>query len=210
NAAVGIPASIATSFPWVNPAYEGWTALAPNIDYDILKKGLLSAYLNNGVSVYKCPADKVPSDNGDRVRSISMNGQMGHTSSGSPTFYTPPNYNDVAHAGAPGYKVFKKATEISGSFSPTMAFIFLDEHPGSINDGYFQTSMYSGNYPDLPASYHNNAGGFSFADGHVELHKWLDSSTIKLPIKGVSTQNTPVSGTSVDLLWLRDHTTVKN
>ena len=27
----------------------------------------------------------------------------------------------------------------------------------------------------MPAAYHNGAGGFSFADGHAEIHKWKSS-----------------------------------
>jgi prepilin-type processing-associated H-X9-DG protein len=27
---------------------------------------------------------------------------------------------------------------------------------------------------DYPASYHNNAAGFYFADGHAVIHKWRD------------------------------------
>ena len=34
------------------------------------------------------------------------------------------------------------------------------------------------NWQDRPASYHNGAAGFSFADGHAEVHKWLSNSSI--------------------------------
>jgi len=30
---------------------------------------------------------------------------------------------------------------------------------------------------DLPASYHGGACGISFADGHSEIHRWLEDST---------------------------------
>jgi prepilin-type processing-associated H-X9-DG protein len=47
----------------------------------------------------------------------------------------------------------------------------LDEHPGSINDaGFFNPRISS--FVDMPANYHNGAGGLSFADGHAEIHKW--------------------------------------
>src|ERR1051326_4047066 len=36
--------------------------------------------------------------------------------------------------------------------------------------------------PDMPASYHNGAGGFSFADGHSEVHRWRDGFT-KQPVR---------------------------
>ena len=33
------------------------------------------------------------------------------------------------------------------------------------------------NLIDFPASYHNGAGVLAFADGHAEIHKWLDART---------------------------------
>jgi prepilin-type N-terminal cleavage/methylation domain-containing protein len=197
NGAVGAPAN----FAWVNPAYMDWANGNANTNVALLKTGLLSQFLNNGVGVYKCAGDKVAADNGDRVRSISMNGQMGAASSGAPSFYTTPNYN-------PTFRAFKKATELSGTFPPVAAFIFLDEHPGSINDGYFQTDMVNAKFPDLPASNHGTSGGFSFADGHSELHKWRDFA-IKPVVKGQSVQNVGASVNSDDWLWLKAHTTIQ-
>jgi prepilin-type processing-associated H-X9-DG protein len=50
--------------------------------------------------------------------------------------------------------------------------VFIDEHPDSINDGYFDNNPDSGYWGDIPACYHNGACGFSFADGHSEIKKW--------------------------------------
>jgi prepilin-type processing-associated H-X9-DG protein len=87
--------------------------------------------------------------------------------------------------------------------------VLLDERYESINDGYFVTEM--DGYPDqkkaklvdYPAIYHNNACGFSFADGHSEIHKWRDSRTCnpKLPL---TVQNTP---DNTDVFWMQDHST---
>ena len=62
---------------------------------------------------------------------------------------------------------------------PAMCWVFVDEHPDSINDACFFNNPKdsTGNWTDLPASYHNGACGFSFADGHSEIRKWLDDST---------------------------------
>ena len=67
---------------------------------------------------------------------------------------------------------------------PSMIFVTLDEHPDSINDAYFlnNPALTTSQWGDSPASYHNGAGGFSFADGHAEIHKWLSSRT-KLPVR---------------------------
>jgi prepilin-type processing-associated H-X9-DG protein len=32
------------------------------------------------------------------------------------------------------------------------------------------------NIVDVPATYHNGACGFAFADGHSEIHKWVDQA----------------------------------
>ena len=200
NAPAGVPGALATTYPWVNTAFLDWANSPANINFDILKQGLLSPYINSGVAVYKCPGDKIPSQNGDRVRSVSMNGQMGIYSTGTPLFYTPPNFNAT-------YQVFKKATELGNKFPPHEAFIFTDEHAGSINDGYFQVDMTGSQFPDVPGSYHGDAGSFSYADGHAEIHKWRDGAIIKVQ-KGVLLSNVGVPGTSKDLAWLRSHTTI--
>ena len=96
---------------------------------------------------------------------------------------------------------------------PSMTWVIVDEHPLSINDPAFCVGMGptddgNGNanyalFVDSPASYHNGACGFAFADGHSEIHKWL-GSTIKSP-KLVSGW---AAGDSLgDLRWLQYRTT---
>jgi len=83
------------------------------------------------------------------------------------------------------YRKFLTSTSIP---RPTDLFVTLDEHPDSINDGYFQPFSSLGVYTtdswhDLPASYHDGACGFSFADGHSEIHKWKSTKCTILPVK---------------------------
>ena len=91
----------------------------------------------------------------------------------------------------PGYTQFFKSSQIP---QPEEIFVFLDEHPDSINDGYFldkAPASYSGGYggtyhaaaqwTDLPASYHNGAASISFADGHSSLHRWQEPDTTDRP-----------------------------
>ncbi len=185
-----------TGFCWVNPLYLDWDMSEANTNVDLLKQGLLAPFLSQGVGVYKCPADKVPAKNGTRVRSISMNCQMGQAP--DPNGTTAPNYNM-------GYRVYKKTTDITLPV-PALAWVFADEHPGSINDGFFQATMRGNVWVDFPASYHNNAGSFSFADGHCEMHKWRDPETIKPVVQGVYIRVVPVVNLN-DLNWFRDRTT---
>ena len=50
------------------------------------------------------------------------------------------------------------------------------------NDAFFVTDPNVNTWQDIPASYHNGACGFSFADGHAEVHKWLSAASV-YPVK---------------------------
>jgi len=154
---------------------EGWLPTpqdATNINLLRAPKGLLWNY-NQALGIYKCPADhstaKIGTKTYPRVRSISMNGNMNGAS-----WYT----DEIKNT----HYTFRKASEIV-PISPSQAFVFLDEHPDSIDDGYFlvfvNRHLLWGN---LPANYHNGACGFSFADGHAEIRKWLDPDTLSKKI----------------------------
>jgi prepilin-type processing-associated H-X9-DG protein len=56
---------------------------------------------------------------------------------------------------------------------------------------------------DYPGIYHNNAAGFSFGDGHSEIHQWRDQRIIKPPsnFPELSLANSP------DVFWLQFHST---
>ena len=87
----------------------------------------------------------------------------------------------------------------------------LDEREDSINDGFFVVQM--DGYPaisqtamvDFPASYHGQAAGFAFADGHSEIHKWQDPRSFP-PLTTVLNVNVPRPN-SKDVHWLQDHST---
>jgi prepilin-type processing-associated H-X9-DG protein len=91
----------------------------------------------------------------------------------------------------------------------------LDEHPDSINDGYFLNDANVNTlvkWGDLPASFHNGACGFSFADGHSEIHKWRSWVTIQ-PVKlsagftATPFSSDPVNGRK-DAEWITTHMSV--
>jgi prepilin-type N-terminal cleavage/methylation domain-containing protein/prepilin-type processing-associated H-X9-DG protein len=165
---------------WVNNIMD-WETSPDNTNTDFVNTSMLGAYASFAATIYKCPADKalstVQKEAGwtARVRSVSMNAMIG-------------NPGQLLQGGAnvnnPNYLQFLKESDIQ---NPSTIFVFLDEHPDSINDGYFlnTNAPSSGEYTqpewvDLPASYHNGGGSFSFADGHTEIHHWLCEST-KLP-----------------------------
>ena len=97
---------------------------------------------------------------------------------------------------------------------PSKTFVFLDEREDTMNDGMFVVDMTG--YPDngsafhivdIPASYHNRAGGFSFADGHSEIKKWRDARTTPPFKPGVVTPFDFPSQNNPDVLWMQEHAT---
>jgi prepilin-type processing-associated H-X9-DG protein len=82
--------------------------------------------------------------------------------------------------------------------------VFTDEHPDSINDGWMITDMTNPfTWVDLPANYHNRGCGFSFADGHSTIHKWLDGNTTQ-PVT-MSQHNGGWGSSPRDMLWMQQH-----
>ena len=152
------------------------------------------------VGVYKCPSDTVPSDNGQRVRTVSMQGAMGNLYSANLT----KSYN-------PGYMAYVKLGDIVAPVTPADAIVFVDENMCNMNDGYLQVDTYNDQgWPDVPGSYHEWKCCMDFADGHAEIHKWL-TSTLKIPIRygyGFPSGSYPavVGGhNNVDLVWWKAH-----
>lgn len=159
---------------WCNNVMT-WGLESDNTNIAYINNGQLARYTSKTPAVYKCPADKylstVQKNAGwnQRVRSLSMNAFVGAFN---------PNLKDTWALGQNtffnNYRQFLKSTDF---IRPANIYVFLDEHPDSINDGYFLVSPGASQWGDLPASYHNGAAGFSFADGHSEIHRWLYPST---------------------------------
>ena len=82
------------------------------------------------------------------------------------------------------YRTFFKTAEIIDP-GPSQCYVLLDEHPDSINAGGFANMMVESPAAamiiDYPASFHNGAAGISFADGHAEIRKWVDTRTTPPP-----------------------------
>ena len=77
--------------------------------------------------------------------------------------------------GFPQYIQYLKQSSVPKA---AKTWLFLDEHPDSINDGYYITNPTDSHWDDIPASYHGGACGFAFADGHSEIRKWLSRASI--------------------------------
>ena len=208
-----------TSSGYINPVepnawVSGWLDFAAgnkdNTNTAMLKDPKISKFASylTAVEVYKCPADQSKVRIGRttyyRVRSMGMNQALGtpHGNSKPGGWLAPSSYNENQTK----YRTFQKLSDI---VSPAMTYVLLDEHPDSINAGGFANMMVESDAGiriiDFPASYHNGAGGLSFADGHSEIHKWQNAWT-KRPVKpGETVGGGPAD--NEDVRWMQDHAT---
>jgi prepilin-type N-terminal cleavage/methylation domain-containing protein/prepilin-type processing-associated H-X9-DG protein len=141
---------------------------------------------------YHCPADHFLAKNdGDvvRVRSCSMNLMCDP----SPAGMNSPNYGVNKE-----YKIFRKTSDFNSRLSTSDCFVLVDENPVSINDGWLEYNITGDGIGDRPAVNHGNSSSFSYADGHAELHKWVDAFLM---------QNPTYKTTQQDPGWLANHGT---
>jgi prepilin-type N-terminal cleavage/methylation domain-containing protein/prepilin-type processing-associated H-X9-DG protein len=171
-----------------------WFNTSDDTNLVLLQRGQLGYYMGKMVGSYKCPADiflspvQIKVGFQYRVRSYSMSSFFGLFSNGKAggdyTFQGENQFNN-------GFRQWLKVGSITKA---SWFFLFLDEHPDSINDAYYDigdipttiTGSTGGSFGDVPASYHNGAAGFSFADGHSEIHKWLDPRSPGNPGSGIN------------------------
>lgn len=196
---------------WVN-GWEDFNGANPdNTDLTTLtdpKRAKFAPYLQNP-GVYKCPADLssvvVGGRKVDRIRSLSMGQQW----AGPGDWLDPGGFG--ANVSSKLYRCYFKKAQID---TPAMRFVFLDEHPDSLNAGGFANMMVpnpgAARIIDFPASYHNGAGGISFSDGHSEIRKWRDPRTRPVPKYNGDLQLNVASPNNEDMIWLSDRTSALN
>lgn len=198
--------------------FTNWVAGTMSKEEDVTNKMLLVdptrssfAYYNRSPKIYKCPADK-----SRNVRSVSMNCRMNPTripDKGQGPTDAPPAFTQ---GGNLAYKTFVKMNDIR---NPTHTFVILDERSDSINDGFFGVDM--SNTGDLngegavkpywiidyPATFHSKSANVSFADGHVEFHKWVMPTTTVPP--GQAHPGSWTSENDKDVQWLQERCTYR-
>ncbi len=176
---------------------ENWLAYPDNTNVVAYQQSLLAPYLVNQLALFRCPGDNINSANGQRIRSISMNSQMGWVyvdgNNGAPS---------AANYGAP-LQIYIKIADLRCP-PPSMAFIFADETMFTMDDGYMQMSGTPA-FPNAPAHYHCGGAGFSFADGHAEAHAWRGPVLPNLPYaygKSSGGSDNITTATDPDWIWL--------
>jgi len=152
--------------------------------------------------IYKCPSEKswirIGAQRYLRVRSVAINCFM----------------NSLQFWDDTRNRFFRKTSDLIEP-GPASTFVFVDEHEDSICGGDFQVSPNKPEYfrpatrwISLPASRHNGAGVFSFADGHAETKKWLDRRT-RVPVKRLMWWYDFDSPNNHDVVWVRERATSK-
>jgi prepilin-type N-terminal cleavage/methylation domain-containing protein/prepilin-type processing-associated H-X9-DG protein len=171
--------------------WEDWSNPDDTDNTDVLKLmspfGLLWPY-SQSAGIYRCPSDPSP-----LIRSVSMNLRM--------------NGSDWPYAPTADYTNPNKLSSIVNP-TPANAFVFIDERADSINDGFFTVEMVSTNanatLGNIPASYHNGRSAITFADGHADLHRWLDPRT-EPPLNPYMMQGATFAPNDPDVAWIQQH-----
>jgi prepilin-type N-terminal cleavage/methylation domain-containing protein/prepilin-type processing-associated H-X9-DG protein len=207
---------------------------AHTFDADILKdpnETLISPYVSGNVGIFRCPADprtgtyngSNPSMAGKTVpaaRSVSLNQGVGTL---DPQF----NSTHSGHSGVPNiptmgpwltgnhyenkhdapWATFGRTSDFHG-ISPSQVFLTVDESPWAINGAGLAVSAGTAKIVDFPATFHNNACGFSFCDGHAEVHKWRGNSMQLTGPAPSGATGRPVASNDPDWTWLVSYATI--
>src|SRR5262245_61002001 len=177
-------------------------------------------YCGNSVGIWRCPADQsvVTPSSGPfagqtvpRVRSMAMSIWVGGW-----------KQNDGrvtdADCSGPAWRVYSRFSDMMNP-GPTRTWVLMDEREDRINYGNAFTDMtgYADSpaqwrfHYDYPGSYHKRAGGFSFADGHAEIKKWMDDRTVPPILKGGAwdVSEFVASPRNQDIFWMQERSTRK-
>ena len=168
------------------------------------KYSSLGPYLQSA-SLFKCPSDRgqlrMLGQIRPNLRSYSMNASVGWVESSTVA---------ADFCVSPGYKVFRKASDVT-DISTGNLFVLTDVHFESICWPFLGVTMSSVNRSQIfhyPASYHDRSAVMSFADGHVETHRWTDDRTYN-PRSKQFHAHAEASPNNRDVAWLQERTTVK-
>jgi prepilin-type N-terminal cleavage/methylation domain-containing protein/prepilin-type processing-associated H-X9-DG protein len=191
---------------WVNNIMT-WTITGVDgqsgTNINLVKNGILAQFSSDPVEMYKCPADNYLSLNQKkagwtrRLRSSAMNALFGRSDT-SPASATGRSWAD---GGA--WRQFLRSSDVP---NPARTWMTIDEQADSVNDGFFIAPGPS-SWGDIPGAYHGGGCTFSFADAHVESHKWK-SARSKISVRFGSASFPPAfdAAGKQDFQWYKERT----
>jgi prepilin-type N-terminal cleavage/methylation domain-containing protein/prepilin-type processing-associated H-X9-DG protein len=191
---------------WVYGGNHGDPETLTNSDYLLNANYALFAPFIGSVQIYKCPADRsmwplwsAPTTTVPELRSYSMNCYIGT-----------PSISVVSPLGIdPTYRVYVKSSDLALD-SPESRFVFMDVNPANICTPAFGVDMSFYTFIHYPSDLHRNVGVVTFADGHVETHKWVNpQTTVGLPPGSAYLPHGTPALYNKDLIWIGQRTTSK-
>jgi prepilin-type N-terminal cleavage/methylation domain-containing protein/prepilin-type processing-associated H-X9-DG protein len=193
---------------WIDNTWLDWALTPINTNTAILRdlnKAFVAAYTGQSEKIYHCPADKfvsaVQKKKGwsNRARSVAMNAFSG---------------DNTDPSGLGPYAGWLKTSDPKKR-NPSGLYVLLDEHPDSINDGYFIATLagYGGTNAlcDVPATYHNGACGFAFLDGHSEIRRWFGKlhsaawQAVTFTDRHAGVLKADTTPDRIDMNWITEH-----
>jgi len=199
---LGFPAGVKA---WVFGSHGNVTTmLDPSFLLDA-RYAAFSPYLKTH-RIYKCPSDPTA------VRNVRMGIAFGKKLPTTRTyamncFLSPVGTVSNIVASARQSRIYMKSTDLD---QPSERFVFIDGNPQSICCPAFMVNARPANsFFHYPGFLHKGAVAASFADGHVETHRWRDPRTRR---KAPSDQlfvieHSGPTPNNPDLIWLQSRTT---
>lgn len=185
----GVDQTRAERNTWANQVLA-WGAESDNTNALLLTEALLGDAIGKSVRSFKCPADRIRADNGARLRSYALNCMVG-------------NPGELLDKYNRDFRQFIRSSDFA---RPSAVFLFLDEHPDTINDGFYMIRLGRYEWSNLPASYHNGAANVAFADGHAETRRWSvtgPNGTVRPAVRGAVNGDFPADPRT-DYLWIME------
>ena len=180
---------------WANNVLN-WEDTSENTNNALLVDALLGKYVGRAAAPFRCPGDQSRSLVGLRNRSYAFNSLVGDP-------------GELTNRFNPSFTQYFKDSDIA---QPASTFTFLDEHPDTINDGFFMNRLEEApRWGNLPGSAHEGAGNLAFADGHLETHRWQvagPEGTVRPPVKGGAGGIFAATPTT-DWDWVRERTSIR-
>jgi len=133
---------------------------------DSIRRGLLYRYTGKSVDIFRCPADRRRPTQARLVafRTFSI---AGGANGEDWDYVKVKNYNEIRN--------------------PTMRYIFVEEmDTRGCNKGSWQMHPKAKTWTDPVAMWHNKKSTLGFADGHTEMHQWVDKSFINWNLKAMN------------------------
>jgi len=151
------------TYDWV----QGPTGVGTAIDRqkEGIRRGALYRFAGSKVEVFRCPADQ---------RKL-IPGQLAYRS-----------YSIAGGANGESWaNTFTPAQKYSEIFQPATKYVFVEEaDPRGWNEGSWVLNPLGQSWVDPLAVWHSRSRStLGYADGHSEIHRWVDRSTVEMSEK---------------------------